>query len=114
MASFDSTLAAVECARTIQQSFERYNRAASEPIHIRIGLDCGEPVEDSRDLFGSTVQRASRICSAANADQILVSSAIRTECAEDAGFADCGYKSLKGFPQPVQVFRCDWREEASD
>lgn len=109
MASFESTSAAVECARAIQNSFERYNRASAEPIHIRIGLDCGEPVEDSRDLFGSTVQCASRMCAAAEPDQILVSATVREECYSEYEFADCGFKNLKGFRQPVQVFECDWR-----
>ena len=113
MASFDSTAAAVECARAIQKSFARYNQASPEPIHIRIGLDCGEPVEDSRDLFGSTVQRASRICNAAGTDQILVSNAVREECEDESGFADCGSKELKGFREPVRVFACDWRAESS-
>lgn len=114
MASFDSTPAAVECAKAIQRSFERYNRASAEPIHIRIGMDCGEPIEDSHDFFGSTVQRASRVCSAAGPDQILVSNAVRVECRGEDGFADCGWKNLKGFPQPVQLFECDWHSEASD
>jgi class 3 adenylate cyclase len=109
MASFDSTQAAVECAKTIQQAFERYNRASPEPIHIRIGLDAGEPIEDSHDLFGSTVQRASRICNAAATDQILVSSSVWDECRDEAVFTDCGAKSLKGFVQPVQVYACEWR-----
>jgi len=112
MASFESTLAAVECARAIQSSFERYNRASAEPLHVRIGLDCGEPVEDSRDLFGSTVQCASRICSSADTDQILVSARIREECWGEDGFTDSGLKSLKGFSQPVRVFECRWRVDS--
>lgn len=109
MASFDATMAAVECAKAIQNSFARYNHASPEPIHIRIGLDCGEPVEDSRDLFGSTVQRASRLCNAAGTDQILVSTAVREECEDASGFADCGSRELKGFREPVRVFACEWR-----
>jgi class 3 adenylate cyclase len=112
MASFDSTSAAVECARTIQRAFERFNQASGEPIHIRIGVDCGEPVEDTHDLFGSTVQRASRLCNAASADQILVSNAVRDECKDDFGFVDCGSRHLKGFQQPVQVLECDWQAES--
>ena len=112
MASFDSTSAAVECARTIQKAFERFNRTSAEPIHIRIGVDCGEPVEDTHDLFGSTVQRASRLCNAAKTDQILVSNAVRGECKDDFGFVDCGCRRLKGFQQPVQVFECDWHAES--
>lgn len=112
MASFDTTTAAVECAKAIQKSFAHYNRESPEPIHIRIGLDCGEPIEDSRDLFGSTVQRASRLCNAAGTDQILVSKAVREECEDESGFADCGSKELKGFREPVRVFACDWRTES--
>jgi class 3 adenylate cyclase len=113
MASFDSTQAAVECAGAIQQSFERYNRASAEPIHVRIGLDCGDPIEDSSDLFGSTVQRASRICSTADTDQVLVSNTVREECLDQSGFADCGFKSLKGFREPVQVFEYNTPAESS-
>jgi class 3 adenylate cyclase len=110
MAAFNSVTAAVECARAIQQSFERYNHASGEPIHIRIGLDCGEPIEDSRDLFGATVQRASRLCNAAETDQILVSASVSEECG-DGGFTDLGHKTLKGFQEPVRVLACDWRGE---
>jgi class 3 adenylate cyclase len=111
MASFASASAAVECARTIQKAFERFNQTSGEPIHIRIGVDCGEPVEDTHDLFKSTVQRASRLCNVASADQILVSDAVRDECKDDFGFVDCGRRSLKGFQQPVQIFECNWPAE---
>ncbi len=60
MASFAATSDAVACATGIQQDFDRYNRGNSEPIHVRIGMDCGEPVEDSNDLFGTAVQLAAR------------------------------------------------------
>jgi class 3 adenylate cyclase len=107
MAAFDSVTAAVECSRAILQSFERYNRASAESIHIRIGVDCGEPIEDSHDLFGATVQRASRLCSVAQSDQILASDSVTKECG-DGGFIDCGCKALKGFQEPVRVFACVW------
>jgi class 3 adenylate cyclase len=111
MASFDSAMAAVECARMIQRSFETYNRTSAEPIHVRIGLHSGDPVEDTRDLFGSTVQLTSRLCTAAEADQILVSGCTRDECGGVDGFVDAGCKVLKGFAAPVQAFECIWRSE---
>jgi class 3 adenylate cyclase len=111
MASFDVTQAAVDCAITIQRSFERYNGSTSEPIHVRIGEDCGEPVEDSRDLFGATVQRAARICGAASGDQVLVSGRVRDECGDEYAFADCGDRNLKGFHDPLRIFECHWRGE---
>src|SRR6218665_2634149 len=65
MAVFSMTPSAVDCAVEIQREFFRYNKDNGEPIHIRIGLDCGEPVEDGNDFFGSTVQLAARLCAPA-------------------------------------------------
>lgn len=114
MATFASTCAAVDCARMIQGEFERYNRANPEPIHIRIGLDSGEPVEDSNDLFGSTVQLAARLCAAASSDQILVSENIFREYGAADLFAHATRRKLKGFSKPVLAFRCDWADAGVD
>ena len=109
MASFASTPEAIGCATAIQQQFLRFNDGNSEPIHIRIGLDCGEPVEDSDDLFGSTVQLAARLCSAASADQIFVSENIRREYGHQDIFEMTERLSLKGFTSPVTAFACVWK-----
>jgi len=108
MAAFASITAAVDCAIAIQQGFERYNGGNPEPIHVRIGLDCGEPVEDSNDLFGSTVQLAARLCAAASADQVLVSEGIFREYGAADLFTHATRRRLKGFSKPVLVFQCDW------
>jgi class 3 adenylate cyclase len=111
MASFSSTPEAVACAALIQQEFRRFNNGNVEPIHIRIGLDCGEPVEDSNDLFGSTVQLAARLCSAAPADQILVSENICRECKDPGIFEASAQRNLKGFTAPVAAFVCHWDDD---
>jgi class 3 adenylate cyclase len=108
MASFPSTEKAVDCAIAVQQGFHRYNHGNSEPLHVRIGLDCGEPVEDSNDLFGSTVQLAARLCSAASSDRILVSENIRRQLDGSRGFVQTKAKRLKGFAHPVPAFECSW------
>ncbi|MBY5761107.1 DUF4242 domain-containing protein [Rhizobium leguminosarum] len=108
MAAFAATTAAVECAMAIQREFQRYNGGNTEPIHIRIGLDCREPVEDSNDLFGSTVQLAARLCAAASSDQILVSENIIREYGAADLFAHATRRRFKGFSKPILVFRCDW------
>jgi class 3 adenylate cyclase len=108
MATFASIASSVDCARAIQQEFELYNRGNAEPLHIRIGLDCGEPVEDSNDLFGSTVQLAARLCDAASSDQILVSENIFREYGAADLFTQAKRRRLKGFSKPVLAFRCEW------
>jgi class 3 adenylate cyclase len=110
MATFASTAAAVDCAIAIQQEFRNYNRGNREPIHVRIGLDCGEPVEDSNDLFGATVQLAARLCAVASSDQILVSENIFREYGIAQLFAQATRRRLKGFPKPVLAFQCDWAD----
>lgn len=104
MASFDSAEAAVHCAAAIQQGFADYNREGSEAIHVRIGVDCGEPVEDSNDLFGSTVQLAARLCSAAEPDQILVSENVVREHGDAGRFSESQRRSVKGFSEEIAVY----------
>jgi class 3 adenylate cyclase len=111
MATFASTTAAVDCAMTIQREFKRYNQGNPEPIHIRIGLDCGEPIEDSNDLFGSTVQLAARLCAAASSDQILVSESIFREYGAAEVFAQATRRRLKGYSKPVLAFECEWAND---
>jgi class 3 adenylate cyclase len=108
MASFASTAAAVDCSVAIQREFNRYNRDSPHQIHVRIGMDCGEPVEDSNDLFGSTVQLAARLCAAASSDQILVSENVFREYGTADIFAHGTRRRLKGFSKPMLVFRCEW------
>ena len=109
MASFDSIPSAVDCAGAIQRSLADYNEKGEEPIHIRIGIHAGEPVEDNDDLFGSTVQLASRIGDTADPDGIVVSDEVWQTSGATQSFTDLGHKDFKGFAQPVQVFEFDWR-----
>jgi class 3 adenylate cyclase len=105
MASFDHLPSAVECALAIQRELRSYNESSGRPIHVRIGIHAGEPVEESHDLFGRAVQMAARICGAAQADSILVSGEVKDACAGvDLTFASIGLTTLKGFSEPVQLF----------
>lgn len=105
MASRDDIAACVECAIDIQKGFSSFNQNTGTPIHVRIGLHAGEPVEEGGDLFGSAVQMASRICDFAQADAILVSQEVRNAAAvADLHFKSIGEEMLKGFSKPVQLY----------
>jgi len=111
MAAFDDVTHAVRAAAAIQRHFFAYNRCAAESLSVRIGIHAGEPVLDHNDLFGATVQLASRLCSEAEAAGIVVSGLVRELCDADAAyFVALGERRLKGFPQRVPVFRLKWRE----
>ena len=105
MASFYSAAAAVRCAIQIHQTLSKHawdNNGCS--VKVRIGAAAGEPVESDRDLFGSTVQLAARLCSHADPEQSLVSNVVAELCiGKKLTFQDLGLVALKGFDQTVRV-----------
>jgi class 3 adenylate cyclase len=112
MASFDDVCAAVQSSTAIQQSFERFNSASGEKLKVRIGIDVGEPVADSNDLFGTTVQMAARLCQSAAPESIFISKAVRDGVHDRFEIRDIGSRHLKGFADPVLLYEVQWRESA--
>ncbi len=110
MASFASAAAAVRCATQIQRALAQHRLAHAEnAIQVRIGAAAGEPVEHQNDLFGSTVQLASRLCAHAQPEQILVSNVVAELCiGKGLPFQELGEVSFKGFEHPVRVQLVDW------
>ncbi|HEY7004325.1 MAG TPA: nickel-binding protein [Gaiellaceae bacterium] len=107
MASFYEVADALDAALAIQEAFRERIAAGMQPPHrVRIGLACGEPVDHDNDLFGPTVNLASRICGLAPPGDVLVSAAV-DELGLTTGFLFDGGApvSLKGFAEPVHVFR---------
>jgi class 3 adenylate cyclase len=111
MASFASIERSIGCAVAIQRAFADYNAGhADAPLHLRIGLDAGEPVQEDDDLFGATVQRAARICSHAAPDQILVAEAIVERYAGDRScFRKVEPFTPKGMDAAIDLYDVAWR-----
>jgi len=105
MASFDDVANALECASAIREGFKARNETAQTPFNVRIGLAAGEPVDRNGDLFGPTVNLASRLCAAADPDTVLVSDAVH-ESGSSSGFTftEVDERELKGFTAPVRAF----------
>lgn len=111
-ASFVSVTKAVEATIAIQQSSAAVSGAGPR-LAIKIGLSAGEPVDDSRDLFGAAVNLAARICAHAIGGQILVAGTVRDlAIGKDIRFVPQGAIGLKGFPDPVPLYEVDWRSES--
>jgi class 3 adenylate cyclase len=104
MASFAQTAAAVACARAIQQAFHAFNLASREKLEVRIGIDVGEPIADSNDLFGATVQMAARLCQEAEPGGIMVSAAVGAQAQHVASLRRLAPRRLKGFAEPVELY----------
>lgn len=110
MASFRSASNGVGCAIDVQRSLHRHNGEAQHPIHVRVGLSAGEPVEEAGDLFGAAVQLAARVCAEAGGGQILVANVVAELCVgKPIAFADRGEAALKGFERPVRIHEVRWQ-----
>lgn len=103
-ATFTSVSRAVQASVSIQSATT--DLAESGPaLRIKIGLSAGEPVEDSNDLFGASVNLAARICAQALGNQTLASGTVRDlAIGKGHGFVSKGTIRLKGFPDPVPLF----------
>lgn len=109
MASFEDVAVAVDCACAIQQAFATFNLSSHERLQLRIGIHAGEPVEDSNDLFGATVQIAARICQDAASGSIVVSQIVRDLMADACRLSELGKRQLKGFATPIALYEVMWR-----
>ena len=107
MASFDVVPGALTCALAIQAGFDTRNeRGGSPDLRVRVGLAAGEPVDHNDDLFGGTVNLASRLCDAAEPGSILVSDAVyEIGSGEGFVFERLAHRELKGFSGPIEAFQ---------
>jgi class 3 adenylate cyclase len=104
MASFDDVPSALGAAISTCQAIVKFCEGSREKLQIRIGIDAGEPIEDSNDLFGATVQLAARLCAAATPDSILVSKSVNEAATDKYRTRELGDRQLKGFADPVPVY----------
>jgi class 3 adenylate cyclase len=114
MAAFPQVGEAVSSAIALQRLLASHNKAHPErPIHVRIGLNAGVPVDRSGDLFGITVQLAARICAEADAEQILAAGIIHELCDDPEllpAYHEYGRFRPKGFLSAVSLFEIEWNE----
>jgi class 3 adenylate cyclase len=110
MAIFGSAAEAIAAARSIQQLIHRRNRHQPDVLSLRIGLSVGDVIVDGSDYFGATVIEASRLCAAAQGDQILATELVRVmaRLPLSPGFTVVGPLSLKGLLAPLDVVEVEW------
>ena len=116
MAVFPSALDAIACAISMQQAVHRHNgqQPLEQQLHVRVGLEVGEPIRHEDDYFGTPVVVAKRLCDGADGGQIRASQLVRLLIGSRGGhaFRELGALDLKGLPAPVIVFEVVW--EPSD
>jgi class 3 adenylate cyclase len=71
---------------------------------VRIGLSSGEAITRAGDLFGTVVNEASRLVSAAEPGEILVSASTADGGAQP-GIGEAFELDAKGFSEPILAHR---------
>ena len=109
IAIFDSPVEAVRCSIVIQQNL--VGRNAAQPKHswieYRIGVNLGDVIIETDDVYGDGVNVASRLEGIADPGQVYISGGIYEQIKHKLV---CGYKSLgdrkvKNITDPVRVYR---------
>jgi len=102
---FDSVGSAVECAIDILKS-----AGANDPaIAVGAGVHAGEAADGDLGYVAGGVNLAARLCALARAGEILVSDTVRalTRMAVEVRYESAGSRRLKGFEEPVSVWRIE-------
>ena len=112
MAAFGQATQGVESAIDMMRGLVIHNTNTPElPLHLNIGINAGEPIQEDDDLFGTPVQLAARVCGFAGTDQIAVSKLVKDLCAgKGLKFNDLGEVEFKGFEEKIPVSEVLWQE----
>ena len=111
LVEFATATDAVQCAIDVQRQFNQadLDKAPSERIILRIGINLGEVILEGSDVYGDGVNIAARLESIAPEGGIVVSSTVRDQVASKLPlkFHDLGERALKNIERPVHAFSVD-------
>ena len=109
LAIFPSALDAVQCSISIQNGIyeNELDNANDKRIRFRIGIHVGDVVLDDGDIFGNTVNIASRLESIADAGNICITNDVYQSIKnlKPLDIENIGEQFLKNISQKVQVYK---------
>jgi adenylate cyclase len=108
LVEFDSALDSAKCALRVQRVLHDHNVASPKsPIRIRIGIHMGDVIHAAGDVFGDTVNIASRIQSLAEPEGICVTQQVydQVHTKIPTELAKLPPVSLKNIRDPQGVYR---------
>jgi TolB-like protein len=109
LVEFASVVDAVRCAVEVQQAMAERNTgvAADSRIELRIGINLGDVIVESDDLYGDGVNIAARIEALADAGGVFVSNTVHDHVRDRLPFVfeDLGEQQVKNIARPVRVYR---------
>jgi class 3 adenylate cyclase/TolB-like protein/tetratricopeptide (TPR) repeat protein len=108
MAEFGSAVNAVSCALEIQQRIEagHATQPPAQRMHLRIGVNLGDVIEENGSVFGDAVNVAARLQALAKPGGVLISGPVHDQVhlKVPARFIDAGLRQVKNIEEPVRTF----------
>src|SRR5437667_5013275 len=108
LAEFASVVDAVRCAGEIQRAMadRDLDLAEERRLRFRIGINLGDVIADSGDIYGDGVNIAARLEGLAAPGGICVSGTVRDHIGDRLPYAfeDMGEQSVKNIARPVRVY----------
>lgn len=108
LAEFASAVDALNCACAIQAAVRAHNQPEipGTQVVFRMGLNIGDIIVESDDVFGDGVNIAARLEPLAPAGGIVVADTVHDQLwnKADVGFEPMGSKQLKNIADPVDVY----------
>src|SRR5579885_2919568 len=110
LAEFQSPVEAVKCAIIIQQSMMNRNLSIEDPafkVTFRIGINIGDIIVDTDDIYGDAVNVAVRLEGLAEPGDVYVSASVYELVKNKLviGYQALGEQRLKNITDPIKVFR---------
>src|SRR6185436_646419 len=114
---FVSVVDAVRCAVDIQRGMAERNAEvqADRRIEFRIGINVGDIISDSNDIYGDGVNVAARLEALAEPGGITVSRNVHDQVRDKLsfGFEDMGEQVVKNIARPIWVHRISLAESTA-
>jgi class 3 adenylate cyclase/TolB-like protein/Flp pilus assembly protein TadD len=107
LVEFDSAVDAVRCAVDIQHRLADAATDSAPKLELRIGINSGDVIVDEHDVYGNSVNIASRIEGLAEPGGIYVTGAVREQLLGQPGLClqELGERRVKNIDRPIQVYR---------
>ena len=109
LVEFVSVVDAVRCAVEVQRGMSERNAevSAESCIQFRIGINVGDIISDSNDIYGDGVNVAARLEALAEPGGIFVSRNVFDQVRDKLSFSfeDMGEQTVKNIARPIGVHR---------
>jgi adenylate cyclase len=107
LVEFGSAVDAVRCAVDIQRRLADAATDSNHKLELRIGINSGDVIVDEHDVYGNSVNIASRLEGLAEPGGIYVTEAVRDQLLGHPGLRlqGLGERRVKNIDRPIRIYR---------